>query len=110
MAKGKPFKPTNRIQTLRAESKLSLKEVSDSIGTTSSTISRIERGDRDLDYEWLVRIAPAFKVPPADLLLDQDGGLNKKERRIIDIYRSTSESGRRAIVAVAESQSQPNLD
>lgn len=103
MAKGKPFNAPNRIHELRKERRVTLDQIATALGTASSVISRLERGDRDLSHDWLIRIAGVLGVRPADLLLTEHGGLDPRERDVVDTLREVPAPNRAAIHAVAES-------
>lgn len=66
--------PGNRIRELRVAAGLHAHELADRIGTTQSTISRLEAGTRGLTIDWLYRIALGLGVRAADLL-DNEAGL-----------------------------------
>ncbi|MFG1256334.1 helix-turn-helix domain-containing protein [Xanthobacter flavus] len=58
----------NRIQELRLASGMSLEDVAEAVGSTSSTVSKLERGRLRLTSDWMFRLAPALGVAPSDLL------------------------------------------
>lgn len=58
----------NRIQSLRARKKMTLQELADSVGTTPSTINRLEKGQRRLTVDWMRKIAEALEVAPYELV------------------------------------------
>ena len=94
----------NRVRYWRLERGLTLKEAAEKVGTAFGHLQRIETGARELSTAWMRRIANAFDVSPADLLSLEDGGLDERERRIVETRRAIHETHRRAIDAVAESQ------
>ncbi len=66
----------NRIKELRKLASMSQGDVAALVGTTTTQISRLEQGHRQLTQKWMDRIAPALGCKPADLLLDGGGGSN----------------------------------
>ena len=44
------------------------------VGTTGSTISKLEKGGMQLDVEWLERLSKAFDVHPAEIIDDRPQG------------------------------------
>jgi SOS-response transcriptional repressor LexA len=58
----------NRIRELRTAAGMTLEQVAHVAGTTHQQIERLEKGIRRLTDDWMKRIAPAFRVPPQELL------------------------------------------
>jgi DNA-binding XRE family transcriptional regulator len=58
----------NRIRPLRLARKLTLEQVAERIGTSVQQLSRLEKGERRLNEDWMRLIATALGVGPADLL------------------------------------------
>lgn len=58
----------NRIRELREQKGWSTYKLAELVGTTQSTIHRLEAGRRKLTVEWMRRIADALGVQPADLI------------------------------------------
>lgn len=58
----------NRIRAIRSERKLSTYQLAEMVGTTQSTIHRLETGKRKLTVDWMRRIAQALGVQPEDLI------------------------------------------
>jgi len=46
-------------------------QLGEAAGTTGSTISMLERGERGLSVKWLLRLAPALKTTPG-FIIDHD--------------------------------------
>ena len=65
---------TNRIKELRERAGLKQSELARRIGSTPSTISRLEDGKRRLSDEYIGRIARALGVSSGDLFEDGSGG------------------------------------
>jgi putative transcriptional regulator len=53
----------NRLNVLRAERKVSRKELADAVGVNFQTIGYIERGDYSPSLELALKIADRFGVP-----------------------------------------------
>ena len=94
----------NRIRALRKAQDLTLSTLGGRAGLTAGHLQKLEVGDRELTLPVMERIAAALGVSVADLLPPALGGLDAKERRIIDTYREVPGYLRGAIEAVAEGQ------
>lgn len=57
----------NRIRTLRKAADLSMEDLADKVGTTASTINKLEKGQMRLTDKWVYPIADALGVGPGDL-------------------------------------------
>lgn len=58
----------NRIAEIREAAGLTQEQLAEMCGTTGNTISRLETGKTKLSQEWMITIAKALKVRPADLI------------------------------------------
>lgn len=58
----------NRIREIRERLGVSAEELAEQVGTTATTIRRLETGKRQLTELWMRQIAAALNVHPADLL------------------------------------------
>jgi DNA-binding XRE family transcriptional regulator len=58
----------NRIRDLRRARGLTLEQLAEAVGTSYQQVMRLEKGERRLTVDWMVRIAPALGVAPADLM------------------------------------------
>ena len=66
----------NRIHEFRTKRKLSMDGLAELIGgTTGSTISKLEKGQMQLDVGWLERLGEALGVHPAELIDDRPQGV-----------------------------------
>jgi transcriptional regulator with XRE-family HTH domain len=66
----------NRIQEFRSKRKLSMDGLAELVGgTTGSTISKLEKGQMQLDVGWLERLGKALDVHPAELIDDRPQGV-----------------------------------
>ena len=99
MPKKRDFVPENQIRELRKGAGLTLTQIGDELETTATQIARLETGDRELTVNWMRRISVALSLPPADLLLEQDGGLCPEERALIDAVRSSPKTSRTKTLA-----------
>lgn len=63
-------------------------------------LSKIELGERALTDEWMVRIARSLRIMPADLLPLTMGGLDDRERELIEFYRVAPDILRRTFDAI----------
>lgn len=67
-----PFRQSvcmNRIKELRAERGWSMEVLAEAVGTTASQISKLEKGKRRLTDIWMGRLAEAFGVNAAEILM-----------------------------------------
>lgn len=94
----------NRIRALRKAQDLTLADLGAKAGMTPGHLQKLEVGDRELTLPVMERVALALGVQVADLLPPRLGGLDAKERRIIDTYREVPGYLRGALEAVAEGQ------
>lgn len=58
----------NRLRELRHAAGLTLQQLAERVGTTAPTVSRLEKGDRELTVSWLRRFSEALGHRPAELL------------------------------------------
>jgi len=57
-----------RVRELRAQRKISQEELADNAGIHRTYIGSVERGERNISLENIVRIARALRVPARELL------------------------------------------
>jgi phage repressor protein C with HTH and peptisase S24 domain len=62
----------NRIREWRRRRDLTLEQLGMILGTSNQQISRLEKGERRLTVDWLLRIAKALQVEPDELLDPND--------------------------------------
>ena len=67
-----------RVKSLRIKNKLSQEELAGLAGIHQSTVSKIERGNRKVDAEEIIKIAGALGVMPSALLDDPQQMLGKE--------------------------------
>lgn len=103
MPRKRDFEPTNRIRALRLAAGKTLQELATPLNSTPAQIQRLETGERELTLHWMQRLATVLDCQPADLLLPVDGGLDSKERRLVDTVREVPPASSAAIFGVMES-------
>lgn len=59
---------TNRIREFRQARGWTLQQLADAAGTTKSQIDKLEKGERRLTVDWLMRLAPHLDCDPRDIL------------------------------------------
>lgn len=98
----------NRVRFWRDHAGLKQEELGKLVGLSKVQISRIELGQRDLNFGYARRIAAALKVSTADLLTEADNPVaaDPQLREIAENYQLASDEGRNTIAAVAESSAQ----
>ena len=60
--------PSNRIREYRRARAMSLQELAERVGTSKSQIDKLERGQRRLTSEWMVRLAGPLECDPRALI------------------------------------------
>jgi len=68
----------NRIKELRDKAKLSADALAEKVGTGRSQIVKLERGERRLTVDWMIRIGKALSVDPKELLPQDNGPQTSK--------------------------------
>jgi transcriptional regulator with XRE-family HTH domain len=98
----------NRVRFWRDQVGLKQEELGKLVGLSKVQISRIELGQRDLNFGYARRIAAALGVATADLLteLDNPVAADPKLSEINKNYRLATDEGRNTIAAVAQSSAQ----
>lgn len=81
----------NKLEIIRKQKGLTQLELAERVGVTQPHISNMEKGDRDIDIEMLVRIAHALGVKAYELLPDdeQPESLTPEEKQFIDLLRKS---------------------
>lgn len=75
----------NRIKEIRTEKELSLDEVAKACipPTTAKQIQRLEKGERELTFQWIKRLQPALKVEFYEIL---PGLLSPKMKKLMALH------------------------
>ena len=68
-----------RLQELRRQRGLSLKEVASEVGVSSSFLSMVERGQTDLSLTRFSRLTEFYKVQPSELLMEMNAQIEAPE-------------------------------
>ena len=94
----------NCIRELRKRHGLSQAELGHLVGLHQTQIGNIEKGSRNLTFEWARRIAAALDCTTADLLAPQDNPwrINDDERELLTNFRHASDEQRMMIARVAQ--------
>lgn len=95
--------PGNRIRLIRLKARMSQGELGRMVGLSQGQVSNIENGDRNVNLEWLRRIARALAVSVADLLADEDhpDRLSEEERNLIAAWRESDDATRQFLLTTA---------
>jgi transcriptional regulator with XRE-family HTH domain len=93
----------NRIRELRSARNMHLQQLADRIGCSVTMLSDLERGNRELSYSWMRRIARTLKVQPADLLSQTDNSksLSAEEQEWLAIYARAEPPQRALLIQMA---------
>lgn len=80
----------NRIREMRKHRGWTLEKLADKLDCGITMVSDLERGERELTYHWMQRLARAFGkgVKPADLLLieDNSSALNAEQQELVGLF------------------------
>jgi phage repressor protein C with HTH and peptisase S24 domain len=63
----------NRIRDFRQRAGLSMQALADLAGTSAPQINKLEKGERRLTVDWMVRLGRALSVDPKELMLIEEG-------------------------------------
>lgn len=84
---------SNRIREWRQKREWSLQQLAEASDTTRAQIDKLERGERRLTVDWMVRLAKPLQCLPADLLPSlSSGGTPPEPGRLIPV-RSAARGG-----------------
>ena len=101
----------NKIRELRVEKNISMLELAAAINVSDAAISNWENDINEPKASYLVRLANYFGCTVDYLLGREDdvgnvsvmgAELNASEQKLIDCYRSLTEDGKSAFIAMAE--------
>jgi phage repressor protein C with HTH and peptisase S24 domain len=59
----------NRIRAFRERAGLSMQALAERAGTSAPQINKLEKGDRKLTVDWMIRLGRALGVDPKDLMI-----------------------------------------
>jgi phage repressor protein C with HTH and peptisase S24 domain len=59
----------NRIREFRETAHLSMQALADRAGTSAPQINKLEKGERKLTVDWMIRLGRALNVDPKDLIM-----------------------------------------
>lgn len=107
MKKGLKQRYQEAMKAARRRSGLTQKEASEATSIALGTLRRWEQGVNEPDVESLVSLAELYTVTVDELLgVDwvRSPLFSDDEQRLLDLFRSTDDRGRLAILSVAESQ------
>lgn len=93
-----------KLQYLRKRSGLTVNEVGEAVGKSGKTVSAWEVGRGQPDADMLVVLCRLFGAKISDFFVPEVSGehtLNESESSLIKTYRAADDSGKAAIVAVA---------
>lgn len=62
----------NRIKEWRNKMGITAQELADMVNSSQGQISKLERGERRLDTDWMDRISKALNCRPIDLILNEE--------------------------------------
>src|SRR5689334_23641584 len=84
----------NRIREFRQRAGLSMQALADRAGTSAPQINKLEKGERRLTVDWMVRLGRALGVDPTDLLPPDiargaGGGAGAGEPRLPESVKAT---------------------
>jgi transcriptional regulator with XRE-family HTH domain len=60
-----PYEVLKTLQSARHQRGMSLQELAEKMGTTKSQVDKLEKGERRLTVEWLLKMAEALHLSPA---------------------------------------------
>ena len=90
----------NHLKAWREFRKMSQEDLGEKVGTTGSTISMLELGERGLSAKWLRKLAPVLNTTPGHLL---DHDPDALDNDVIDIWVNISERDRAQALRVLRS-------
>jgi phage repressor protein C with HTH and peptisase S24 domain len=64
----------NRIREFRERAGLSMQALADRAGTSAPQINKLEKGERKLTVDWMIRLGNALAVDPKELMVIEGAG------------------------------------
>src|ERR1700730_6214776 len=108
----------NRIRDYDQAARLSMQALADRAGTSAPQINKLEKGERKLTVDWMVRLRRALNVDPKDLLVlepmdgpspDADGTSPRRLYQLPSSLNATAvELGRPDLPILGRAQGGPN--
>ncbi len=83
----------NRIREWRQKRGFSLQQLAEGCGTTRAQVDKLERGERRLTVDWMIRLAKPLDCLPADLLPGQQNSPAIAEQGRLVPVRSAARGG-----------------
>jgi phage repressor protein C with HTH and peptisase S24 domain len=68
---GMPRIHANRIREYREAAHLSMQALAERAGTSAPQINKLEKGERKLTVDWMIRLGRALNVDPKDLMMTE---------------------------------------
>src|SRR5438046_1098106 len=62
----------NRIREYREAARLSMQALADRAGTSAPQINKLEKGERKLTVDWMIRLGRALSVDPKELMIIEE--------------------------------------
>lgn len=90
----------NRIRELREARGWSLQELGEAAGTSAQQVFRLEKGQRQLDIEWIAKLSKALGVQPWELF--PDGMLPEPVRRLFQKVAGLTDEQRKAVETIVD--------
>lgn len=75
--------PPNHLKAWRQHFNMTQQQVADIVGTDKTQVSRLERGKRAVDLEWIELFAGAFKIKNGDLMAPPPKKLSPTPSKIV---------------------------
>jgi transcriptional regulator with XRE-family HTH domain len=76
--------------------------------TSYQQISRLEKGERTVDFEWVERIAPAFGLNPLELIVGEQIQTDKPDYIVFSLGEQVANEVARELARVALSGEEPD--
>lgn len=82
----------NRLEELRQAAGLTMQQLADMVGCTSSQISKLEKGSLQMSWTWQQKLADALGVHPSELRNESAVvARTPQEEEILGVYRGLSD-------------------
>ena len=97
----------NRLQALREDRGLTLRDLAARVGTSNQQISHLELGKRQLTTDWLVRLASVLDCHPWEIVEEAKPlGLSEREQRLLANFRLMTDDQQSLLLAESAPQSE----